>query len=323
MSSLFDEILLDPLIFSAGDAVGGPEFANTNIKNALTGVFKTNINRFDFQQSWTIDFNQLNHTQRLYLMQFWVGGFGSGYGFRCWIFNDFYMIAEVQGTSDGTSASRTWLLIKTYRRPGASHSYSKRIIKPVVNGARLAGGCPTLYEPDGVTTRVIPTAEGVLNSVPAFTLYFNGVAQSTGYTISNTTGTIVLTAKTFTADASTNIFTISAHGFSNGDEIKLENSGGALPAPLVAGTSYFVRDVTTNTFKLAATLGGSAIDITTNGTGTNSVSAPSVGTVISVSCEFDYPVKIMQNSLGLKADLQSEVKSVLICEQLPAEFGVV
>lgn len=244
MSSLFDEILLDPLIFSAGDAVGGPEFANTNIKNALTGVFKTNINRFDFQQSWTIDFNQLNHTQRLYLMQFWVGGFGSGYGFRCWIFNDFYAIAEVLGTSDGTIASKTWLLTKKYRRPGASHSYSKRIIKPVIN-AHPAAGSVTLYEPDGITSRAIPSTEGALNGVPAFTVYLNGVAQTTGFTIDNTTGTLVFT------------------------------------------------------------------------------SAPANGVVVSYSGEYDYPVKIMQNSLGLKADLQSEIKSVLIVEQLPAEFSIV
>ncbi|MEK6281888.1 MAG: phage tail protein [Acidobacteriota bacterium] len=75
----------------------------------------------------------------------------------------------------------------------------------------------------------------------------------------------------FTADASTNIFTSVANLLVDGDEITVVNTGGALPASLVAGTSYFVRDKSGDTFKLAATSGGAAIDITTDGTGTNAI----------------------------------------------------
>jgi hypothetical protein len=41
-------------------------------------------------------------------------------------------------------------------------------------------------------------------------------------------------------------------------------SGGA---PLVAGTTYYVRDVTADTFRVAATVGGVAIDVTSDGVG--------------------------------------------------------
>ena len=75
----------------------------------------------------------------------------------------------------------------------------------------------------------------------------------------------------FTADATTNVFTSVDNLLADGDEVTVVNTGGALPAPLVAGTSYFVRDKSGNTFKLAATSGGAAIDITTNGTGTNAI----------------------------------------------------
>ena len=78
--------------------------------------------------------------------------------------------------------------------------------------------------------------------------------------------------KTYTADASTDIITCSNHGFLNGGQLRLGTTG-SYPSPLGGGITYYVRDVTTNTFKLAATSGGAAIDITTNGTGTNFIAA--------------------------------------------------
>lgn len=79
------------------------------------------------------------------------------------------------------------------------------------------------------------------------------------------------TANTFTADAATDVITQTGNVLANGNSVLVSNSGGALPAPLVAGTVYFVRDKSGNTLKLAATSGGAAIDLTTNGTGTNSI----------------------------------------------------
>lgn len=73
----------------------------------------------------------------------------------------------------------------------------------------------------------------------------------------------------FTADPGTDFITSAAHGLSDGDAIVLTNSGGGLPAGLSANTFYYVRDKTTDTFKVATTIGGSAIDITTAGTGTH------------------------------------------------------
>jgi hypothetical protein len=72
--------------------------------------------------------------------------------------------------------------------------------------------------------------------------------------------------KAFTVAASTDIFSSTAHGFSSGDAVVLRT--GLTPgAPLAAGTVYFVRDVATNTFKVAATVGGAAINITSDGSG--------------------------------------------------------
>jgi len=72
----------------------------------------------------------------------------------------------------------------------------------------------------------------------------------------------------FTVDTSTNVVTSSSHGLSDTNQIVVTTGPGAtLPAPLAENTTYFVRDSTTHTFKLALTSGGTAIDITTAGSG--------------------------------------------------------
>lgn len=76
---------------------------------------------------------------------------------------------------------------------------------------------------------------------------------------------------TFTVDAATDVVTSNAHGLSDGDLIFV-SSGTTLPAGLSASTNYYVTQVTTNTFKLQANLGGPIVDITDAGTGTHTLS---------------------------------------------------
>lgn len=66
------------------------------------------------------------------------------------------------------------------------------------------------------------------------------------------------------AAASTDVVTLNGHGLSNTDPVVLHNV--SAPCGLRAGQVYYVRDSTTNTFKLAATSGGAAIDITADAT---------------------------------------------------------
>jgi hypothetical protein len=75
---------------------------------------------------------------------------------------------------------------------------------------------------------------------------------------------------TFTADASTDVCSRAAHGFFNGDPVTVSSSG-TLPGNLTAGVTYYIVSAATNTFKLAATPGGSAIDINSAGSGTHTV----------------------------------------------------
>jgi hypothetical protein len=73
-----------------------------------------------------------------------------------------------------------------------------------------------------------------------------------------------------TATAATDILTAAGHGFRNGDKVRFTTSD-TLPAGLAVNTTYYVRDAATDTFKVAATDGGTAIDITNTGTGTHAV----------------------------------------------------
>lgn len=72
----------------------------------------------------------------------------------------------------------------------------------------------------------------------------------------------------FYVSASDDTFRSDGHGLANGDQIVLMDTNiGGVPGGFTEGTVYFVRDVAGDTFKLAATSGGAAIDATTDGTG--------------------------------------------------------
>lgn len=91
------------------------------------------------------------------------------------------------------------------------------------------------------------------------------------------------TTGTFTVDTGTNILTSTGNfrwndHSADGRAVKFTTTG-TLPAPLVAGTIYYLIDVTSLTFKVAATLDDAlatipvVIDITTTGSGVHTVTS--------------------------------------------------
>jgi uncharacterized phiE125 gp8 family phage protein len=84
-------------------------------------------------------------------------------------------------------------------------------------------------------------------------------------------------AAAVTVVAATNVFTIKGGMWSTmavDDVVRLSNSGGVLPSPLVPDTDYYIQSLpTTTTFTLSETAGGAAIDITDTGTGTHYIGA--------------------------------------------------
>lgn len=73
---------------------------------------------------------------------------------------------------------------------------------------------------------------------------------------------------------STNLFTITNHGFTNGNPVVFSSDvGSSLPSPLVAGTVYYTGSVTTNTFKIFADSAlTNEVQMTNVGSGTNQIS---------------------------------------------------
>lgn len=69
-----------------------------------------------------------------------------------------------------------------------------------------------------------------------------------------------------TGDLGADILESPAHGFSNGDTVIIWAASG-IPTGLAVGTVYYVVSAAPDTCKLAATSGGSAIDVTAIGSG--------------------------------------------------------
>ena len=66
--------------------------------------------------------------------------------------------------------------------------------------------------------------------------------------------------------ASTDVLTYDGHGLETDDEVTVRAaSAGTLSAPLAAGTTYYAIRLSNAAFKLAATAGGAALNITSDG----------------------------------------------------------
>lgn len=67
--------------------------------------------------------------------------------------------------------------------------------------------------------------------------------------------------------------TVTVHGFgpyAAGAAVRFSNIGGALPAPLIAGRLYYVREViSAGVYTLAESIGGALLDLTSAGNGLN------------------------------------------------------
>jgi len=133
-------------------------------------------------------------------------------------------------------------------------SYDLDMSDKLASGETLTGvdaGYPTVTPSGGNHLQVTAVVSGVLCQI--------GLVKDTGES-----------EEVFTADDSTDAITITGHHFADGDEVWLE--GDDLPAPLKVSRTYYVRDKTTDTFKLTDLKDpdgdlGPAINLTSDGEG--------------------------------------------------------
>lgn len=112
-------------------------------------------------------------------------------------------------------------------------------------------------EVNGIGTAIL-TALG-LNALEAYV--------NDGTTMTNDT---ITTFNACTVDTSTNVFTLSAHGFASGDRVQFYSTG-TLYSPLVVNTYYWVTVLSSSTFKISSSYEDYSVGIFTDITGGTNV----------------------------------------------------
>lgn len=158
----------------------------------------------------------------------------------------------------------------------------KGLIASDIHGIGGSEECISIDSVSGRISNIIAEVQGnntgvaVGNCNPAHS--FSGQTfEIDGLTITGGTSGYNLTmsgdpAKSITSiDTGTDTITITSHGWAVGMPVTYLNAGGTWAGGLVDNELYYLINVTTNTFQLSRTLGGSAIDITGAGTGTQKI----------------------------------------------------
>lgn len=166
-----------------------------------------------------------------------------------------------------TTAEKNWLLDQLGTR--ITH-FGLHSAFPGTGGSNeISGGSPA-YARKAVTWNAAASDNLDANGSYAFDVPAGTTVAWLGCWSALTTGTFrglmplqgasPMVPRTFSCDLTNNKILMPAHGLSNGERVPFW--GGTPPAPLVEGTIYFVVNATTDDFQVAATSGGSAIDLT-------------------------------------------------------------
>jgi hypothetical protein len=130
---------------------------------------------------------------------------------------------------------------------------------------------PTSVTQTGGTTTVTLNAHGYSTNDVVRITGSSAAAHNADHTITSTdpntftfASTLDATSTVTITSANPGVVTWNNHNLSNGQAIQFTTTG-ALPTALVAGTRYYVVAAAANTFQVASTIGGTAIN-TTSGT---------------------------------------------------------
>ena len=126
----------------------------------------------------------------------------------------------------------------------------------------ISGGAPAYARKTIVLNAASGGSRGqnaaVIFDVPASTVRWIGYWYLGAFVLTAPNGGA--TPKNFMASPSTDLVYSTGHGWA--DTQKIAFFQGTPPTPLIEGTTYFVRDSTVDSFKVAAAAGGVAIDLT-------------------------------------------------------------
>jgi hypothetical protein len=162
--------------------------------------------------------------------------------------------------------------------PPQSPDVSYGLISPAPGSNAAYFNTPTPGAPNLVDTS---PADAVIFSMPSQTFNQGGslaVELSTAsgnpeirYTLNRAVPIAVQgTTGNFTANSATEVLTLTAHDLKDRDEVQVATTG-ALPGGLGIGLNYYAKVLSPNTLQLSRIPGGAPVDLTSNGSGTNSI----------------------------------------------------
>jgi hypothetical protein len=115
----------------------------------------------------------------------------------------------------------------------------------------------------------------------------NTSSLTVGMTVTGT-GSPLTTATACTFTDAGDLVTKTAHGLSNDDLVSFASI--VTTTGMVINTTYYVINATADTFQVSLTLGGAAIDLVTNGTGTMKYDCKVVSIVANTSVTVSKPM---------------------------------
>lgn len=125
--------------------------------------------------------------------------------------------------------------------------------------------------------------------------------------------------------ASPGVVALTGHGLAAGDTF-VPFTSGALPTGLVSGTTYYVLAPTANTFTVAATAGGAAINTTGTQSGTHTMSSNNTNVYIGLASEIfmdycDYEIWRDRYQYGSLRQTQTRPNEITITPEKSIGLG--
>lgn len=155
------------------------------------------------------------------------------------------------------------------------------VVAALANINSVAGGLTNINTVAGSIANVNTTATNIanVNTVATNISAINGVSALAtkvedfvttleNVPIPSPSATPVTFNPATAVNTGTDVITITAHGYYEGQLLYYTHGGGTAIGGLTTATLYYAKTVTTNTFQLSATRGGAAINLTSVGAGT-------------------------------------------------------
>ena len=186
---------------------------------------------------------------------------------ECWnsIFDSFHWLAA--------QARAKFAGDNSYKMTGYLLAHCMKTVRDVYgvsNRSRWRGVAATFSLGAGVTNDILSGINTyITEEAPSLTL--NDLVDDiavVGYWGGNLAGNGTVGAVTINIGTST--FTRNSHGYLEGNPLKFTTTD-TLPIGVTSGTFYYVKNVTTNTFQISATSGGSVITLSGSQAGTHTV----------------------------------------------------